>query len=210
MLASIVAARNKDVAFVVSLAGPGLRGDSLLIEQTRLIGQASGMSDSTLSFTLQLNRKVYDVVLETDDSLNTDKKLRKVIKAHYRNLLGESADDNKLDEMAAPLILQANNDWFRSFVRFDPGQYWSKVNCPVLAVNGTRDLQVPGAICLKQIYYQLNAGGNPGADIRLYPDLNHLFQHCETGLPSEYAVLKEEFSIRVLAEMTEWLKYAAR
>jgi hypothetical protein len=80
-----------------------------------------------------------------------------------------------------------------------------KVKCPVLAVNGAKDLQVPPNENLTAIKNALDKGGNHNVTIILFPDLNHLFQECKTGLPDEYGEIEQTISPIALEDITNWI-----
>jgi hypothetical protein len=52
----------------------------------------------------------------------------------------------------------------------------------------------------------LKKSGNQHFTIKVMPGLNHLMQHCNTGLPNEYGEIEETMSPEVLALIGEWLK----
>ena len=97
-------------------------------------------------------------------------------------------------------ILKQRNVWIDCFVALDPAPYVAAIKCPCLALNGEKDTQVLPEYNLAKVRTLC-----PSADCRLYPDLNHLFQHCKTGLSYEYASIEETFSPEVLADMSEWI-----
>jgi hypothetical protein len=80
-----------------------------------------------------------------------------------------------------------------------------KVNCPVLALNGMKDVQVPAKENLAGIANALAQGGNTNVTVKELPGLNHLFQECETGALTEYAKLQQTFSPAALKEVSEWV-----
>jgi fermentation-respiration switch protein FrsA (DUF1100 family) len=79
------------------------------------------------------------------------------------------------------------------------------VKCPVLALNGEKDLQVAADINLPAIEKAVKSGGNQSVKTISFPGLNHLFQHCKTGLPSEYGEIEETFSPEVLKIIADWI-----
>ena len=91
------------------------------------------------------------------------------------------------------------------FIKYDPSDVLKHVWCPVLAVNGEKDLQVPPKKNLNAINDGLREGGNKKVKTMVYSNLNHLFQECEAGLPSEYVSIAQTFSIAVLADVTDWI-----
>jgi fermentation-respiration switch protein FrsA (DUF1100 family) len=92
------------------------------------------------------------------------------------------------------------------FVRLDPADYLSKVNCPVLAINGSKDIQVPSAENLGRIKAVFEESDNSEVSIKELAGLNHLFQECETGATSEYSTIEQTISPIALNEILDWVK----
>jgi len=95
--------------------------------------------------------------------------------------------------------------WFRYFLTYDPKPALMKVRCPVLAINGEKDLQVPPDEDLRVIEQTLAAAKNPDYKVVKLPGLNHLFQTCKTGSISEYAEIQETISPAALDTMSDWI-----
>ena len=112
------------------------------------------------------------------------------------------AQKNSIDTQIATV----NNKWFRFFLSYNPYPTLKKVKCPVLALNGSKDLQVPADDNLEAIENALKEGGNKINKIMKIEGLNHLFQHCETGSITEYKQIDETFSPEVLAIMNNWIR----
>ncbi len=94
--------------------------------------------------------------------------------------------------------------WIKWFMDYDPTDDIRRTHCPVMAINGDRDCQVISSQNLTAIRQLL-----PPSEknlIKEYPSLNHLFQHCQTGLPTEYGVIEETISQEVLKDIADWLK----
>jgi hypothetical protein len=92
------------------------------------------------------------------------------------------------------------------FIKYDPSNALQKVNCPVLAINGGKDVQVSAKENLIAIENALKKAGNKNVTIKEFPDVNHLFQECTTGLPNEYGSIEQTISPKVLEEITQWIK----
>ncbi len=121
-----------------------------------------------------------------------------------RQILVMGAPEDQAKEYAEQTVASAKataNPWMDYFLKLDPAPYISKVNCPVLALNGEKDLQVIADRNIPIIKELL-----PSATVRTYPDLNHLFQHCKTGLVTEYYDIEETISPEVLTDMVSWIK----
>ena len=97
------------------------------------------------------------------------------------------------------------SDWFRYFLLFDPAPVLEKVQVPVLAIVGEKDLQVPPKENLTLIEAALKKGGNKKYTILLLPGLNHLFQNAKTGQPGEYGTIEETISPSVLQTIGDWI-----
>jgi len=95
--------------------------------------------------------------------------------------------------------------WLRFFISTDPALFWKKVKCPVLALNGEKDMQVAADENLGAIEKALKSGKNTGIKTVKLEGLNHLFQHCKTGLPAEYGEIEETFSPEALKLISDWI-----
>jgi uncharacterized protein len=91
------------------------------------------------------------------------------------------------------------------FIHYDPATALSKVTCPVLALNGEKDVQVPPKQNLPAIRQALEAAGNKNFEIDELPGLNHLFQTAKTGGLSEYAEIEETMSPVALEKIASWI-----
>jgi uncharacterized protein len=119
------------------------------------------------------------------------------------------AEKPKARQAAEAQIKQALSPWFRYFLTCDPRQALEKVKCPVLALNGENDMQVPVTENLREIESTLKAAGNKDVTVIRMPRLNHLFQTSEIGSPSEYGKIEETFAPVALKTIGDWiLKHA--
>jgi uncharacterized protein len=193
IIAPMVAARNPDVAFIVMMAGSGVRGDELLVMQGELISEASGVSHEVAEKSAATERKALEIVEQETDGAVTEKKLRE--------LLGPTVPEAQLGTQ----IKQITSPWFRYFLVYDPAPALMKVKCPVLALNGEKDLQVPPKQNLPAIRKALEAGGNPNFEVDELPGLNHLFQTAKTGSPAEYVEIEETISPVALEKIAGWI-----
>lgn len=146
---------QKKVDFIVSLAGPGVCGDTILFLQTQVGNQAAATQELTME------------------------KVRETIAAQH-------------------------NAWLDFFMSYDPSENIRSTKCPVLAVNGKKDVQVDAELNLGALRRLLPK--NKNNCIKAYDNLNHLFQHCTTGMPDEYGDIEETFSEEVLQDIVEWIE----
>jgi len=204
IIAPIVASNNPNIAFVILLAGTGIRGDRLLEIQSEAIQRVSGSAAEEIENALLTQRKLFDLLL--DDSLSEaelDRQMRAVISLDPDFI--EATKDQQQTGMTQA-ISQLNNAWMKAFLAHDPAPVLARVSCSVLALCGEVDLQVPHTANLSAIAAALERGGNKDFTIKSFPQLNHLFQHCETGLPSEYGTIEETFSVEVLGVISDWIR----
>lgn len=155
-----LAAENA-VDFIVSMAGTGIKGDTLLTEQLnairRLSGQPSGAPDLTI------------------------------------------------ETMKASLGPQQNTLWMKWFLEYDPAPTIASVKIPVMAINGSKDMQVLAESNLTAIRNLLKENPSGQNLIKEYPGLNHLFQHCQIGSPAEYYQIEETIAPEVMQDIAEWI-----
>lgn len=205
LIAPIVASVNPGVAFIVSLAGPGVTGQQIILRQSEDIGRLSGVNEAELKKSVETNKKLYAVLRKEKDN----KKAETKILALYKEILEKeklSKEDTEKSVNQLKGTFGANTyTWFRYFIMTDPSVYWRKVDCPVLALNGDKDVQVSAAENLPAIEKALKTGGNRNVKTVKIDGLNHLFQHCKTGLPSEYSGIEETFSPEVLKIIADWI-----
>ena len=144
LIAPMVASKSKDVSFIVLLAGTGIKGDKLLLLQQKLIGKALGISDDDLQKNEVINRKAFDIVNKSNnlEQLRTD--LTKYIKQQLKdNPNAEKPAGMSDDDFINLQVKQVANPWMQYFIKYNPASALEKVKCPVLAINGEKDLQVP-------------------------------------------------------------------
>jgi uncharacterized protein len=203
LIAPMVAARSSDVAFIVLLAGPGIAGDSILLLQQALIAKAAGAPAAAIEQGAELNRRFYAVIKTTSDSAAAAAQIA-AISAKMVAALPE-AQHALATEQLKQAQAQLMSPWMRYFLTYDPAPALRKVKVPVLALNGTLDLQVPYKENLPAISAALTAAGNHDFKVVEMPGLNHLFQPATTGSPTEYATIPETFSPAALDIIATWI-----
>jgi len=191
--APMVAAHNRDVAFIVMMAGPGVRGDELLTAQLMLIERAGGKSDAEIEKDAAIQRDVLATIKKDKDSDALEKDLRAVMAGK----VPEAQIGMQVKVVSSP--------WFRGLLEYDPAATLSKLTCPVLAINGEKDLQVPPEQNLPPIRKALETAGNKNSEVAELPGLNHLFQTAKTGAVGEYSEIEETMSPVALEKMASWI-----
>ncbi len=202
IVAPMIAAKNKDVAFIIMLAGSGLSGDKILNMQRELICRAEKMNEDSLKMDIALSEKVFAVIKKEKDNKKASDEIRKLIMESIPDSLKK---DMKTSIKISQQIASVTSPWMRFFITYDPQQSLKKVKCPVLALIGEKDLQVPAKENIPAIENALKKAKNKDYTVKEMPGLNHLFQHCTTGSPTEYANIEETFSPEVLDMMAKWI-----
>ncbi len=203
MIAPLVAAHSGDVAWIVLLAGPGLKGEDTLLLQSELILKTAGVNDGQIARTREFNKQTYALVRQEKDPATLQAKLSDLVQSSGMSAsLPPAALQSQVRLMVSP--------WFRFFLDYDPLPALQKTMCPVLALNGEKDLQVSPKENLAKIQKALQVGGNKDFQTTELPGLNHLFQHCPTGSPTEYGGIQETMSPEALNAVSDWvLKHTA-
>lgn len=191
----MVSARRPEVAFLVSLAGPAVNGIEVLKEQQAAILRASGMSEEMVQFSGNANAQMFDIIEASSSREEADSLLRQLLKGWGYN---EELTEQTVGQMASP--------WMYYFLRYDPTEAIVKTNCPALLLNGSKDLQVLASQNLPAYEKIITDYHKNNLILRELPDLNHLFQHCETGSPNEYFEIDETISPEVLEMIVEFVK----
>lgn len=206
LIAPIVASQSKDVSFIVLLAGTGLRGDKVLLFQQELIAKASGISALEMDKSKQINAKLFEMVIKSDDNQKLKTALTDLINQALTNDSSARLPKGmKQEAFVSMQVSQILSPWMQYFLKYDPSMALERVKCPVLAINGEKDLQVSPKENLTAIKNALAKGGNKRVTTIEFPGLNHLFQECTSGLPGEYAEIEQTFSPEVLDQMTNWI-----
>ncbi len=206
LIAPLVASKSKDVACIVLLAGPALPGAKLLNLQLEALLRAAGKSAADIERQSQVHRKLLELVVgDADDEALRDA-ARKLIRIQLEMSGEPEPPAEMLDAQTEQALAQVKTPWMRWFLKHDPREVLEKVKCPVLALIGSLDLQVPPKENLPEIEHALQKAGNASATVKELPGLNHLFQEAKTGQVPEYAVIEQTLAPAALEEVTGWLR----
>lgn len=211
LIAPIVAVESDDVSYIVLMAGPGITGEEILYAQGALIARAGGATEEQIAESEAQQRRIYEILKTESDPERAAEMIADVARAAFGELSeAERAqqgitDEASFDRIVQMQVQQVNSPWFRYFLTYDPAPTLEQVTVPVLAINGEKDLQVPYEVNLREIEAALQRGGNTSYEIHALPDQNHLFQHSETGAPSEYANIEETWSVETMELIAGWI-----
>jgi pimeloyl-ACP methyl ester carboxylesterase len=200
LIAPMVAVRDPDVAFIVLMAGPGVGGVEILEAQQRLIAQAMGVPSAKVARASVDEARLIEIVLSEPDHAAAETRLKAAADEIAR-------DEGEPAKAVEDETSQINSAWFRSFLAYDPAQTLRRLRIPVLALIGSKDLQVPATLNLPALRAAL--ADDPRAQVEEIPGLNHLFQPATTGAPSEYQTIATTVAPEALALIAGWIRRTA-
>ncbi len=204
MIAPIVAVQNKKVQFIISLAGPGIPIDQLMILQNQMIAKSQGATPTQIEESSVFNKKIYDFIIAYKGSdLKVD--FQTFVKVEFKKISGnKEVSESDMDNFVAQQT-KITSPWYVYFLKFNPDLYWSKLKIPALALNGSLDVQVKATENLAGIQSSFVKSGNKKGVVKEFPGLNHLFQEAKTGSTAEYASIEQTFAPEVLKTMSDWI-----
>ena len=208
LIAPIVAADHPEkVAFIVLLAGTGLPGYAVLDRQRADTLKAAGLNAETVAVYAAMYAKINPVAVGPGTVAERKVKIREIVKATGEAMpeAMKAATGLAKPEVAGQAADALTGPWMDAFLRYDPAPALKRVKCPVLAVNGTLDLQVAADENLPAIEAALMAGHNPPAKFVALPGLNHLFQPAKTGGIDEYPRIETTFDEAAMTLVAEWV-----
>ena len=208
LVAPIAAVSDRRIAFIVLMAGTGVDGGEVLSSQTRRILELEGYSEETLVPMMTAHRALMTLVRNNASETEMKTGYRTLLEVQLNGAFSEGLiDESQLAETLDSLdegYPEFLTPWMDAFIKLDPVEYLSRVECPVLALNGSHDVQVLLEVNLPAIERSiLDAEGQ--VTTIAYPDLNHLFQSSTTGAISEYVVIDTTIEPIVLDDITRWI-----
>jgi pimeloyl-ACP methyl ester carboxylesterase len=189
--APMVAVHDPDVAFVVMLAGSGVRGDGILVEQARLAAQNAGQHGTAVEKAAADYRAMLTAIETEKDEAALRKQLREMLKG--------KVPDAQMDESIGQLL----SPWYRFFLSYDPLPWLQQMRCPVLALTGGKDTLVTPAMNLPPMRKAL--AGNKNAEVAEMPGLNHMFQTADRGSMDDYGNNQETLAPALMERITAWI-----
>ncbi len=207
-IAILAAASSREADYLVLMAAPGPSdGFKGLLKQFADGCRAKGANEEAISVKCSILNKMFWAIRQEADLNIAKSRIRSILQKakpeldrlsedQKRKIEMESVDPGQFDWMLSPEI--------SSILRYDPKEAFTKITCAVLALNGSKDVQMPIGN-LKAIEAALEANGNHRYTIREMPGLNHLFQRSQTGSPAEYSRIEETLSEDVMNIISDWI-----
>jgi pimeloyl-ACP methyl ester carboxylesterase len=211
MIAPMVADARKEVKFIVLLAGPGEPCGQLLVQQSEAVSISQGMAPADAKAGSELVRIAVEEINKNLDSASTVNHIRSRVVDWAKTVDSvtlakiRARNSGSMDEVIVQTMKTMGSTWFRYFIAFDPRPYLEKLSCKVLALNGSKDVQVVAGPNLAGMRAALKKSHAQEYEVIELPGLNHLFQTCASCSPAEYGELEETFSPKVLEVIDQWL-----
>ncbi|MFI5333491.1 MAG: alpha/beta hydrolase family protein [Candidatus Babeliales bacterium] len=207
MIAPMVASKDSRVKFIVLLAGPGDPINELMLKQAENSQTAANTPKEIEDLNMQTAGMIYSYMKKHADEPNEtiEPKLKKILTKQFAKYPADAFKGTTTDEVASRELKSYLGVWFRYFISFEPADYLEKVKCPVLAMNGTLDVQVDAKQNLPAIEAALKKGKNTHFEIVPMEGLNHLFQKAKTGNVDEYGEIAETVNPAALNKVTDWI-----
>ncbi len=210
IVAPLTASKRTDVAYIVSIAGTGVNGAEIILEQTKLISLANGEDSARVNKDYDETKVALYMIVNGASGEELKSLIKKSAEEQFDNL-GET-EKSKITDKSEWVNEKTNNayktltsTWMKYFLKHDPAETWKKITCPVLALFGGLDLQVSVLQNEEPVRLALTEAGNKDFEIKVFPKANHLFQEAKTGSTSEYSVLKKEFIDGFLDYILDWI-----
>ena len=210
LAAPMAAVKSKSVAFIVLVSGPALTGEKIVLAQGELLGVAERVPPEQVRANADLQRMIFaaarsgtgwEAVTEAAEKLALQALAR--LPEEQRKAMGDP--QNVARQQIAAQVATARSPWFRFFLDYDPAPTLAKVEVPVLALFGGKDLQVPAEsnrLAMEEVFAK---SGHKDHRIVVMPEANHLYQQANTGSVSEYTTLKKEFLPGFLDLLATWI-----
>ncbi len=194
LVGTMLAAQSQELAFLILMAAPGVNGKDLMLTQLKDLSLAKGSNFMQIAPQYNFNQKAFDIIINTPDG-----EVKEALVSYFEQQGITS------QPQIEQLLKQFNLPFLKYLVRSKPAEFLEKIDIPVLALNGEKDLQVNAAQNLNAIKTALEKAGNNKLTLKRYKELNHLFQTAETGVPKEYAKIEETIAPMVLKDIKTWI-----
>ena len=200
LIAPIVAADNADVSFIILLAGPGVSGVEIQKQQIESFAPMMGLTPEQIEEEKGNIEQIAALVRETDLGEELNQKITEFFLSKMPE--GDAFMGMNKEEFISQKLRELNRPWYKYFIDHDPAEFLKEVNVPILAINGSRDVQVSPQ---NLEYIREATSHNSQVTITEYPGMNHLFQNCTTCMMSEYPNIEITISPIVLEDMSQWI-----
>ncbi len=213
LIGTMVAAKNRKVAFLILLAGTGVPGEQLALLQGQEVSRSRGASEEAIRKETLMNKRLFQVFMVQEDTQQAEVQMKKIIADSLAQMSDTEKKELNVSEQSLITDMKgflADYPWARFIIGYDPTTDLQKVRCPVLALNGDKDTQVSADVNLPAIEMALKKAGYTNCEIKKLPGLNHMFQTAQTGHPREYGKLDETIAPSVLQLAGDWILHTTQ
>ncbi|MSR44897.1 MAG: alpha/beta hydrolase [Phycisphaerales bacterium] len=205
-LIGVLMAQAPDPAmnFAVLLAPPGLTGAELMVTQSGDIYAQMGVAPGDAAYALECHREMLDAVMSSADDAALTTIMTKLVEAQFAALMKTKPSDAMIESTVKQGMAQVRSQWIKTFLPLDPAPAIRRIGVPTLVLFGERDVQVSPRHNLQA--FESGALVSPvKPEIEIVAGVNHLFQRARTGMPDEYATIKETMDPAVPARIVQWI-----
>jgi pimeloyl-ACP methyl ester carboxylesterase len=208
LVAPIVANDRDDIAFVVLMAGSGVNGRTVLLEQNEAMLRASNIPEPEIAVARAVSDAMMRAVVDAEPDADTARAIWEAVEEVIATIpeARRKTAATTIREQASGQVERLQSPWMRHFLSYDPAPALRELNCPVLIIIGSNDLQVVPEMNVPAMRTAL--AWNERATFVELKGLNHMFQSAETGLIVEYAEIDETINDAALDAITHWLENA--
>jgi len=209
IIVPMVAANNDNVAFIILMAGYGVKGIEVTSEQQKAILKAQGMNDEFINQASEMNKKLIDAMQDESKSQEEVLELAKKLITDQIAYLPENVQSQITDKeayanfQAQSAVKQMNSPWIQFYMTYDPAPTLAQVECPVLMLFGGLDTQI--TVSQNKSVMEEALASNSNVEVKVFEKANHLFQEAKTGSPMEYANLDKEFVTGFEEYVSNWI-----
>ncbi len=204
-IAMLAAAADRNVGFIVLLAGMGVSGQEILPMQMAAMLRASGVPEDAIKEVVALEQRLLTAVIKSAPKAEQETMARELTRRQLE-ATKTSLSPEQFEALVQSGLAAFASPAFQSLLRHDPRPVLKKLKTtPVLALNGTLDLQVPASENLGEITKALQAAKNRDVTVHSLPGLNHLFQTATIGTMEEYRQITETFAPAALDLVSRWI-----
>lgn len=194
------------IDFMIFLAACGVSGKEVLVQQQYEMPLAEGLSEEVARWNKTLYQGISDRVLAESDLVKCEFNLTAFLKEMYAKApKGAISDAMNEESFVANSAAFLNNKWGREFLAFEPAVYLKEMNVPILALFGSKDMQVNSTINSNGFKMALSPTQLEQATIKILPNLNHLFQQCTVCSLKEYGDLEETMAPVIFEEIISFI-----
>ncbi len=198
-----------DVSFIISLAGPGVPILELMKQQVKDIFQFSGYEEEMKDLLIEYRSKKFQLAHDFE-RISRIKDTVESLTDEYARITEEMGKDPDKYGLNLPgahrFVAQVTSPWLRYFLKLNPPDYIERTKCPVLALNGSLDMQINAKLNINAIEKALKKGGNQNYRVDIMEGLNHIFQPAKIGTQDEYMMIEQSISEEVLEIILEFLQ----